>query len=272
MAKVTLKSVWKIFDKDVVAVRDANLEIADKEFMVLVGPSGCGKSTTLRMVAGLEEISRGEITIGDRLVNDVLPKDRDIAMVFQNYALYPHMSVADNMSFSLKLRKFPKAEIRQRVEEAADLLGITELLDRKPKQLSGGQRQRVAIARSLANQPSLVLADEPTGNLDSQSGADVIALLRRLNQELDTTIIVVTHDPAVARQTDRVLVMRDGTIADDHAVGHPFEEDLKEFRNSGLGRAILAGDEAALAWLAARELDGVQKLLIPQRAGAPGSV
>ncbi len=213
MAKVTLKNVWKIFDKDVVAVEDANLEIADREFMVLVGPSGCGKSTTLRMVAGLEEITQGEIYIGDRLVNDVLPKDRDIAMVFQNYALYPHMTVFDNMSFALKLRKFPKSEIKDRVEDAADILGITELLGRKPKALSGGQRQRVAVGRAIVRKPSVFLFDEPLSNLDAKLRVQMRAEISRLHQRLQSTMIYVTHDQVEAMTMgDRITVMKDGII------------------------------------------------------------
>ncbi|MGZ5537388.1 MAG: ABC transporter ATP-binding protein, partial [Chthoniobacterales bacterium] len=172
MAKVSVKNVYKIYPGekggDVTAVSDVSLEIADREFVVLVGPSGCGKSTTLRMIAGLEEISRGDIFIGDRRVNDVPPKDRDIAMVFQNYALYPHMSVYDNMAFGLKLRKFPKTEIRKRVQDAASILGIEELLDRRPKALSGGQRQRVAVGRAIVRQPKVFLFDEPLSNLDAK--------------------------------------------------------------------------------------------------------
>ena len=186
---------------------------------------------------------------------------RTVGFVFQMHNLIPTLNARENIEVPMMGQVRSRGKRRRRTEELLRLVGLEDRADHLPGQLSGGQRQRVAIARSLANQPSLVLADEPTGNLDSQSGADVIALLRRLNQELDTTIIVVTHDPAVARQTDRVLVMRDGTIADDHAVGHPFEEDLKEFRNSGLGKAILAGDETALAWLASSEVSAVQKLI-----------
>jgi multiple sugar transport system ATP-binding protein len=219
MAKVTLKNVWKVFDKDVVAVEDANLEIADREFMVLVGPSGCGKSTTLRMVAGLEEITKGEIYIGDRLVNDVLPKDRDIAMVFQNYALYPHMTVFDNMSFALKLRKYSKNDIRERVEDAADILGITELLGRKPKALSGGQRQRVAVGRAIVRKPSVFLFDEPLSNLDAKLRVQMRAEISRLHQRLNATMIYVTHDQVEAMTMgDRITVMKDGII---HQVDTP---------------------------------------------------
>jgi multiple sugar transport system ATP-binding protein len=213
LAKVILKNVWKIFEKDVVAAKDINLEVADREFMVLVGPSGCGKSTTLRMVAGLEEITRGEIYIGDRLVNDVLPKDRDIAMVFQNYALYPHMTVFDNMAFGLKLRKFPKAEIRERVHEAAQILGITELLERKPKALSGGQRQRVAVGRAIVRRPAVFLFDEPLSNLDAKLRVQMRTEISRLHHQIQATMIYVTHDQVEAMTMgDRITVMRDGII------------------------------------------------------------
>ncbi len=219
MAKVILKDVWKIFDKNVVAAREINLEVADREFMVLVGPSGCGKSTTLRMVAGLEEITRGEITIGDRLVNDVPPKDRDIAMVFQNYALYPHMSVYNNMAFGLRLRKYPKKEIRNRVEDAADVLGISELLERKPRALSGGQRQRVAVGRAIVRQPSVFLFDEPLSNLDAKLRVQMRAEISRLHNRIKATMIYVTHDQVEAMTMgDRITVMKDGLI---HQVDKP---------------------------------------------------
>ncbi|MBN2170364.1 MAG: ATP-binding cassette domain-containing protein, partial [Candidatus Krumholzibacteriota bacterium] len=219
MAKVILKDVWKIFDKDVVAAREIDLEIVDREFMVLVGPSGCGKSTTLRMVAGLEEVTRGEIYIGDRLVNDVLPKDRDIAMVFQNYALYPHMTVYDNMAFGLKLRKFPRQEIRERVEEAADILGITDYLGRKPKALSGGQRQRVAVGRAIVRRPSVFLFDEPLSNLDAKLRVQMRAEISRLHNRIQATMIYVTHDQVEAMTMgDRITVMKDGII---HQVDTP---------------------------------------------------
>ncbi|MBF8438192.1 sn-glycerol-3-phosphate ABC transporter ATP-binding protein UgpC [Halanaerobiaceae bacterium Z-7014] len=212
MANVTLKNVTKQFD-DVVAVNEANLEIRDKEFLVLVGPSGCGKSTTLRMVAGLEEITSGEVEIGDKVVNDVPPKDRDIAMVFQNYALYPHMNVYDNMAFGLKLRKFPKKEIRQRVEEAAEILGIENLLERKPKQLSGGQRQRVALGRAIVREPKVFLMDEPLSNLDAKLRVQMRAELSKLHDRLQTTVIYVTHDQTEAMTMgDRIVVLKDGFI------------------------------------------------------------
>ena len=212
------KANLQITDEGVVAVQEFSLDIADREFIVLVGPSGCGKSTTLRMIAGLEEITDGELYIGDRLVNDVAPKDRDIAMVFQNYALYPHMTVYENMSFSLKLKKVPKQEIDKKVREAAEILGITEYLDRKPKALSGGQRQRVAIARALVNNPHIIMADEPTGNLDTKSTKDIMRLFEALHEE-HKTIILVTHEPEIAACANRQLLLSDGRITKDAGKG-----------------------------------------------------
>ena len=250
MAKVTLKNVKKIYpfisgeekkskkkkkddapekpkanlqitDKGVVAVQEFNLEIADKEFIVLVGPSGCGKSTTLRMVAGLEEISEGELWIGDKLMNDVAPKDRDIAMVFQNYALYPHMTVYDNMAFSLKLKKTPKDEIDRKVREAAEILDITQYLNRKPKALSGGQRQRVAIGRAIVRDPQVFLMDEPLSNLDAKLRNQMRAEIIKLRQKINTTFIYVTHDQTEAMTLgDRIVIMRDGFI---QQIGTPQE-------------------------------------------------
>jgi len=212
MANVVLKNVWKKFGQ-VVAVKDFNLEIQDGEFVVLVGPSGCGKTTTLRMVAGLEDITQGEIYIGERLVNDVPPKDRDIAMVFQNYALYPHMNVFDNMAFGLKMRKVPKPEIKKRVEEVAKLLGIEHLLHRKPKELSGGQRQRVALGRAIVREPKVFLMDEPLSNLDAKLRVQMRAELTRLQQRLGVTTIYVTHDQVEAMTMGhRIVVMKDGVI------------------------------------------------------------
>lgn len=213
MAKVILKGVCKYYEENVVAVDNFSAEIADKEFVVLVGPSGCGKSTTLRMIAGLEEISEGELFIGEKLVNTVPPKDRDIAMVFQNYALYPHMSVFDNMAFGLKLRKFPKNEINQRVGDAADILGIRELLNRKPKALSGGQRQRVAVGRAIVRHPQVFLFDEPLSNLDAKLRVQTRAEISKLHTRLQTTMIYVTHDQVEAMTMgDRIVVMKDGII------------------------------------------------------------
>ncbi len=213
MANVILKNVYKRYDGGVVAVSDFNLDIADKEFIILVGPSGCGKSTTLRMIAGLEEISEGEVYIGDKLVNDVQPKDRDIAMVFQNYALYPHMTVFDNMAFGLKLRKTPKDEIKRRVNEAAKILEIEHLLDRKPKALSGGQRQRVALGRAIVRDPKVFLMDEPLSNLDAKLRVQMRVEITKLHQRLATTIIYVTHDQTEAMTMGtRIVVMKDGFI------------------------------------------------------------
>jgi multiple sugar transport system ATP-binding protein len=220
MAQVVMRDLNKKYD-EVHAVKDVNLNIRDKEFIVLVGPSGCGKSTTLRMVAGLEEITSGEIVIGDRVVNDLPPKDRDIAMVFQNYALYPHMTVYDNMAFGLKMRKFPKAEIEKRVREAAEILGIQELLKRKPRQLSGGQRQRVAVGRAIVRHPQVFLFDEPLSNLDAKLRVQMRVELKRLHDRLETTAIYVTHDQVEAMTLgDRVVVMRDGWV---QQVGEPLE-------------------------------------------------
>lgn len=213
MASVKLKNVYKRFEGGVTAVSDFNLDIEDKEFIILVGPSGCGKTTTLRMVAGLEEISEGEIYIADRLVNDVQPKDRDIAMVFQNYALYPHMTVFDNMAFGLKLRKTPKDEIKKRVHEAARILEIDHLLDRKPKALSGGQRQRVALGRAIVRDPKVFLMDEPLSNLDAKLRVQMRLEITKLHQRLNTTFIYVTHDQTEAlTMGTRIVVMKDGLI------------------------------------------------------------
>ena len=219
MANVTLEHVNKIYPGNVKAVNDFNLEINDGEFLVLVGPSGCGKSTTLRMVAGLEEISGGTIRIGDRVVNDVPPKDRDIAMVFQNYALYPHMTVYDNMAFGLKLRRFPKSEIDTRIREAARILNLTELLERRPKALSGGQRQRVAVGRSIVRQPAVFLFDEPLSNLDAKLRVQMRVEISQLHDRLDATMIYVTHDQVEAMTMgDRIVVMKDGIV---HQVADP---------------------------------------------------
>ncbi|MEA3341223.1 MAG: ABC transporter ATP-binding protein [Chloroflexota bacterium] len=212
MASVTYEHVTKKFG-DVVAVNDLDIQIPDKEFLVFVGPSGCGKTTSLRLLAGLEEITAGDIYIGDRLVNDVPPKDRDIAMVFQSYALYPHMSVYDNMAFSLKLRRTPKQEIQRRVQDAADILGIGNLLDRKPKQLSGGQRQRVAVGRAIVREPYVFLMDEPLSNLDAKLRVQARAEISKLHQRLETTFIYVTHDQVEAMTMGtRIAVMNDGLL------------------------------------------------------------
>jgi len=221
MATLSLRGIKKVYDNNVTAVHSFDLEIADKEFIVLVGPSGCGKSTTLRMVAGLEEISEGELYIGDKLCNDVEPKDRDIAMVFQSYALYPHMTVYENMAFALKLRKMPKDEIDRRVRQAAEILDITQYLDRKPKALSGGQRQRVAIGRAIVREPKVFLMDEPLSNLDAKLRNQMRAEIIKLRQRIDTTFIYVTHDQTEAMTLgDRIVIMKDGYI---QQVGTPQE-------------------------------------------------
>ena len=215
------KGNLQITDEGVVAVQDFNLHIADKEFIVLVGPSGCGKSTTLRMIAGLEDISGGELTIGGKLMNDVEPKDRDIAMVFQSYALYPHMTVYENMAFSLKLKKLPKDEIDKKVREAAEILDITQYLDRKPKALSGGQRQRVAIGRAIVREPKVLLMDEPLSNLDAKLRNQMRAEIIKLRERIDTTFIYVTHDQTEAMTLgDRIVIMKDGVI---QQIGTPQE-------------------------------------------------
>ena len=213
MASLSARGIYKRYPGGVTAVSDFTMNIKDKEFIVFVGPSGCGKSTTLRMIAGLEEISEGELYIGDRLVNDVAPKDRDIAMVFQNYALYPHMTVFDNMAFGLKLRKVPKDQIKKLVEEAAQILDIAHLLDRKPKALSGGQRQRVALGRAIVRDPQVFLLDEPLSNLDAKLRAQMRTELAKLHKKLGTTFIYVTHDQTEAMTMgDRIVVMKDGYI------------------------------------------------------------
>ena len=221
MASLELKNIRKVYDNKFTAVDDFNLVVNDKEFIVFVGPSGCGKSTTLRMIAGLEEITSGELYIGGRLVNSIAPKDRDIAMVFQNYALYPHMTVYENMAFALKLRKLPKAEIERRVLEAAEILGITEYLQRKPKALSGGQRQRVAIGRAIVREPKVFLMDEPLSNLDAKLRNQMRAEIIKLRHRIDTTFIYVTHDQTEAMTLgDRIVIMKDGFI---QQIGTPQE-------------------------------------------------
>jgi multiple sugar transport system ATP-binding protein len=220
VARVALENLNKTFG-ETHAVKDVSLTIQDREFMVLVGPSGCGKSTTLRMIAGLEEITSGKIFIADRLVNDLPPRDRDIAMVFQNYALYPHMTVFDNMAFGLKMRKFSRAEIGKRVREAAEILGIQDLLRRKPRQLSGGERQRVAVGRAIVRHPQVFLFDEPLSNLDAKLRVQMRVELKRLHDSLQSTVIYVTHDQVEAMTLgDRVVVMKDGNI---QQIGEPLE-------------------------------------------------
>ncbi len=230
MASLSLKGIYKKYPGGVTAVSDFNLEIKDKEFIILVGPSGCGKSTTLRMIAGLEEITDGELYIGDKLVNDVAPKDRDIAMVFQNYALYPHMTVFENMAFGLKLRKTPKDEIKRRVEEAARILDIAHLLDRKPKALSGGQRQRVALGRAIVREPKVFLLDEPLSNLDAKLRAQMRTELSKLHKKLGTTFIYVTHDQTEAMtMADRIVIMNDGFIQQVDTPQHLYDMPCNMF-------------------------------------------
>ncbi len=221
MSSLSLKNIYKIYPNGFEAVKDFNLEVEDKEFIIFVGPSGCGKSTTLRMIAGLEEISKGELYIDGKLENDVEPKDRDIAMVFQNYALYPHMTVRQNLEFPLKLRKVPKAEMDQRVNDAAEILGIIQYLDRKPKALSGGQRQRVAIGRAIVREPKVLLMDEPLSNLDAKLRNQMRAEIIKLRQRINTTFIYVTHDQTEAMTLgDRIVIMKDGEV---QQIGTPQE-------------------------------------------------
>ncbi|MBU9720748.1 MULTISPECIES: ABC transporter ATP-binding protein [Bacillaceae] len=250
MADITFKGLYKIFDGDVTAVSDFSLDIEDKEFIVFVGPSGCGKSTTLRMVAGLEEITKGELYIGDEMVNDVAPKDRDIAMVFQNYALYPHMNVYDNMAFGLKLRKFKKAEIDDRVRNAAKILGLTEMLDRKPKAMSGGQRQRVALGRAIVRNPKVFLMDEPLSNLDAKLRVQMRAEITKLHQRLQTTTIYVTHDQTEAMtMATRIVVMKDGLI---QQVGRP--KDIYDYPDNVFVGGFIGSP--AMNFLAGKLKDG----------------
>ena len=236
MAGLSLRGIYKKYPGGFVAVTDVNLEIRDKEFIILVGPSGCGKSTTLRMIAGLEEISEGELYIGDRLVNDIAPKDRDIAMVFQNYALYPHMTVFDNMAFGLKLRKVPKDEIARKVEEAAKILDLSHLLDRKPKAMSGGQRQRVALGRAIVRSPKVFLLDEPLSNLDAKLRAQMRTEISKLHKKLGTTFIYVTHDQTEAMTMgDRIVVMKDGFIQQVDTPQMLYEKPCNKFVAGFLG-------------------------------------
>ncbi len=247
MASVTFDHVYKRFG-DVVAVNDLNIHVEDKEFLVFVGPSGCGKTTSLRLLAGLEEISDGNILIGDRVVNDVPPKDRDIAMVFQSYALYPHMSVYDNMAFGLKLRKTPKSEIDRRVKEAADILDIGHLLDRKPKQLSGGQRQRVAVGRAIVREPAVFLFDEPLSNLDAKLRVQTRSQLTRLHQRLATTFIYVTHDQVEAMtMASRIAVMKDGLLQQIDTPQHLYDHPQNVFVAGFIGSPSMNFFDATLA-------------------------
>src|SRR6267378_3580067 len=278
MAKVTLNHVYKIYPGEkgshVTAVEDVNLEIADREFVVLVGPSGCGKSTTLRMIAGLEEISRGDIYIGDKRVNDVAPKDRDIAMVFQNYALYPHMSVYDNLAFGLKLRRFPKAEIKKRVVDAASILGIESLLDRKPKALSGGQRQRVAVGRAIVRQPKAFLFDEPLSNLDAQMRVQMRMELAKLHQRLAATMVYVTHDQIEAMTMgDRIAVLKNGEVQQIAGPLELYRHPANLFVAGFIGappmnffRGVLSGDSDGLHFSDDGAPAGIKVKLLPEQA------
>jgi multiple sugar transport system ATP-binding protein len=255
MAQVALRNVVKTFDKTP-AVQGIDLDIADREFIVLVGPSGCGKSTTLRMIAGLEEATAGEIYIGDQLVNDVPPKDRDIAMVFQNYALYPHMTVFENMSFGLRLKKFPKQEIKERVEAAARILDITALLDRRPKQLSGGQRQRVAMGRAIVRNPKVFLFDEPLSNLDAKLRVQMRTEIKKVHQKVTTTTIYVTHDQVEAMTlADRVVVMNAGRIEQIGAPNEVYHSPKTRFVAGFIG-------SPAMNFLPARVVNGGANLNI----------
>ena len=262
MAGVTLKNVKKVYDKHVVAVQAFSLDLADKEFIVLVGPSGCGKSTTLRMVAGLEEITEGELFIGETVVNDVPPKDRNIAMVFQNYALYPHMTVFENMAFGLKLRREPKDVIRKKVKEAAEILDITPYLERKPKALSGGQRQRVAIGRAIVRNPQVFLMDEPLSNLDAKLRNQMRAEIIKLRRRIDTTFIYVTHDQTEAMTLgDRIVIMKDGFIQQIGTPQEVFDQPANLFVAGFIGSPQMNFFDAALlladgGW--ATELGGVR--------------
>ncbi len=274
MAEIQLRDLWKYYD-DVPAVRGINLDIEHNEFIALVGPSGCGKTTTLRMIAGLEDITAGDIVVGDRVVNDVAPKDRDIAMVFQNYALYPHMSVYQNMAFGLKLRKTPKHEIERRVNDAADILNISELLERRPKQLSGGQRQRVAMGRAIVRDPQVFLFDEPLSNLDAKLRVQMRTEIKKIHQRVKTTVVYVTHDQVEAMTlADRIVVMNNGII---EQVGSPEEmyDDPKtlfvaSFIGSPSMNFIPCRVEAADGGLAVRLTDNLSFAVPDDRADRYG--
>ena len=248
MASLSLRHIYKIYPNGFNAVKDFNREIADKEFIIFVGPSGCGKSTTLRMIAGLEEISKGELYIDDKLVNDVEPKDRDIAMVFQSYALYPHMSIYDNMAFGLKLRKMPKEEIDKRVREAARILDIEHLLERKPKLLSGGQRQRVAMGRAIVREPKVFLMDEPLSNLDAKLRVQMRLEISKLHQRLQTTIIYVTHDQTeVMTLGTRIVVMKDGVVQQVDSPQNLYDYPCNQFVAGFIGSPQMNFIEATVA-------------------------
>jgi len=247
MAEITLDNVWKVYDDGTEALRALSLDIADKEFVVFVGPSGCGKTTALRMIAGLESVTRGTVSIGDRVVNDVSPKERDIAMVFQNYALYPHMSVYDNMAFGLKLQKVPKTEIRTRVNDAARILGLEDLLERKPRALSGGQRQRVAMGRAIVRHPQAFLMDEPLSNLDAKLRVQMRAEIARIQQNLGVTTIYVTHDQTEAMTMgDRVAVLRKGRLQQVDTPQTLYDEPVNLFVAGFIGSPAMNLLEAEL--------------------------
>jgi multiple sugar transport system ATP-binding protein len=270
MAKVLIKDLNKRYD-EVHAVKNVNLEIGDREFVVLVGPSGCGKTTTLRMVAGLEDITSGEISIDGRVVNDLAPMDRDIAMVFQNYALYPHMSVHDNMAFGLKMRKFERADIERRVRRAAEILGIQALLARKPRQLSGGQRQRVALGRAIVRNPRVFLFDEPLSNLDAALRVQMRVELKRLHERLETTAIYVTHDQIEAMTLgDRVVVMKDGVVQQEGAPLTLYQRPANRFVASFIGSPAMNFVDVDISgdglWAEAQGL----RLQVPQRMRSLG--
>ncbi len=272
MASISCRGIYKIYSGNVQAVTDFNLEIEDKEFIILVGPSGCGKSTTLRMIAGLEEISKGELYIGDRLVNDVPPKDRDIAMVFQNYALYPHMTVYKNMAFGLELRKTPKDEIDKRVREAARVLDIEHLLDRKPKALSGGQRQRVALGRAMVRNPAVFLLDEPLSNLDAKLRTAMRTEIIKLHQKLGTTFIYVTHDQTEAMTMgDRIVVMKDGIVQQVDTPQNLYDYPCNMFVAGFIGSPQMNFLDATLVKEGSNyyvDLGGDKLLINPEKAAA----
>jgi len=271
LAQVTLTNVQKTYPGGVAAVRDVNLTIEDREFLVLVGPSGCGKSTTLRMIAGLEEISGGEIRIDDTVVNDVPPKDRDIAMVFQNYALYPHKNVYRNMSFGLEMRRYPKDEIDRRVRDAAEILGITELLQRRPKALSGGERQRVAVGRAIVRKPKVFLFDEPLSNLDAKLRVQMRAEISKLHRRLQSTMIYVTHDQVEAMTMgDRIVVMRDGVIQQVDVPLELYHRPVNKFVATFIGsppmNILRGGIEGERGSLRFQTPDGSLVLELPETA------
>lgn len=267
MSSLSLKHMYKVYPGNVTAVRDFNLDINDKEFIVFVGPSGCGKSTTLRMVAGLEEISEGELYIEDKLVNDTAPKDRDIAMVFQNYALYPHMTVYDNMAFGLKLRKVPKSEIDEKVKEAARILDIEHLLNRKPKALSGGQRQRVAMGRAIVRNPKVFLMDEPLSNLDAKLRVQMRTEIAKLHKKLQTTFIYVTHDQTEAMTLGtRIVVMKDGIIQQVDNPQNIYERPVNMFVAGFIGSPQMNFIDSKLEEIEGKAyvVFGQDKVLLPQ--------